>query len=214
MNTRESYNHELYHYGVKGMKWGVRREQRKSTMNQYRKEYDTLNANSPKFTKTVNKIVGSDRAYARSKYKSENASSAVKRAKAAGNVARFESIASNRGTGKPNIVRKYESTKAYQKGYFDSRMKNDDRFARKMKKNLESRAARKDYLSKYSTGDIIATGIVRQIRNATIANIASGIAAKTGHAEVARMFAVAGTAANIVSASTTIRDLNIKRSKG
>lgn len=205
------YNGELYHYGVKGMKWGVRRAQRRAEISKYRKEYDALNEHSPKLSKTVNKLAGSDRAYARSKYNSKNAASSVKRAKAAGNVARIESIASNRGTHKPNIVRKYESTKAYQKAYFDSRMKSDDRFAKKVKKNQESRSARKDFLSKYSTGDIVATGIVKQIRNATIANIASGIAAKTGHAEVARMFSVAGTAANIISASTTIRDLNIKR---
>lgn len=29
----ENYNNELYHYGVKGMKWGVRRDERKLTRN-------------------------------------------------------------------------------------------------------------------------------------------------------------------------------------
>ena len=42
------YNQELYHYGVKGMKWGVRRYQNKdgSLTSKGKKRYEETNDNS------------------------------------------------------------------------------------------------------------------------------------------------------------------------
>lgn len=98
-------NNDLCHYGVKGMKWGVRRAQRRSAINKYRKDYNEMTKNDTRLTKSVNKLTGADKVYAVSKYaankptKTSGAGSAFavsRKAAAAGRVAGMESKIANR----------------------------------------------------------------------------------------------------------------------
>lgn len=65
-------SNELYHYGVKGMKWGVRRAEKRKAIKEYRREYDEAHKGESKFKRTMNKLYGLDKTYARLKYKTEH----------------------------------------------------------------------------------------------------------------------------------------------
>ena len=123
MTSMEQYNQELYHYGVKGMKWGVRRAQRREAINKYRKEYNDMTKNDSRLTKSMNKLTGADKVYAVSKYtankptKTSGAGSAFavsRKAAAAGRVAGMESKVANRNNGskKTGFQRDVDSIKA------------------------------------------------------------------------------------------------------
>lgn len=123
MTSTEQYNQELYHYGVKGMKWGVRRAQRREAISKYRKDYNDMTKNDSRLTKSVNKLTGADKVYAVSKYtankptKTSGAGSAFavsRKAAAAGRVAGMESKIANRNNGskKTGFQRDVDSIKA------------------------------------------------------------------------------------------------------
>lgn len=123
MNNNIDRDAELYHYGVKGMKWGVRRAQRRSAINKYRKDYNEMTKNDSRLTKSVNKLTGADKVYAVSKYtankptKTSGAGSAFtvsRKAAAAGRVAGMESKIANRNnhSKKTGFQRDVDSLKA------------------------------------------------------------------------------------------------------
>ena len=123
MNLQTNYNEELYHYGVKGMKWGVRRAQRRAEIGRYRKEYNDMTKNDSRLTKSVNKLTGADKVYAVSKYtankptKTSGVGSAFavsRKAAAAGRVAGMESKIANRNNGskKTGFQRDVDALKA------------------------------------------------------------------------------------------------------
>lgn len=130
MNNTIDRNDELYHYGVKGMKWGVRRAQRRSAINKYRKDYNEMTKNDSRLTKSVNKLTGADKVYAVNKYtankptKTSGAGSAFavsRKAAAAGRVAGMESKIANRNnhSKKTGFQRDVDSIKSN----IDARMK-------------------------------------------------------------------------------------------
>ena len=73
-----NYSDELYHYGVKGMKWGVRRAQKQAAMKRYRDEYNKKQAGKSRVSRAYSKLTGADKIYAKTRYnmdKSEKANS-------------------------------------------------------------------------------------------------------------------------------------------
>lgn len=72
---------ELYHYGVPGIKWGVRRAQKRAAINRYRSEYNRSQANKSAISRAYSKLTGADKIYAQSRYsmsKSKSKSGAQK----------------------------------------------------------------------------------------------------------------------------------------
>lgn len=53
MNLAEHYNQELYHYGVKGMKWGVRRKQVMDNISQRRLHNAQVKSEKKQFKRDV-----------------------------------------------------------------------------------------------------------------------------------------------------------------
>lgn len=165
MGDRVNYNGELYHYGVKGMKWGVRRAQRRAAINKYRKDYNDMTKNDSRLTKSVNKLTGADKVYAVSKYaankptKTSGAGSAFavsRKAAAAGRVAGMESKIANRNNGskKTGFQRDVDALKANVK----ARMKvaSEAKAANKTRKQakLEMKNHIIDTYKKMKRGDI------------------------------------------------------------
>lgn len=64
--------YELYHYGVKGMKWGVRRAQKKAVIEQYRKEYRKQNSKKSALSRAYDRVTGADKIYAKTMYSLNN----------------------------------------------------------------------------------------------------------------------------------------------
>ena len=123
MNINSNHNSELHHYGVKGMKWGVRRAQRREAIGKYRKDYNDMTKNDSRLTKTMNKVTGADKVYAVSQYtankptKTSGAGSAFtvsRKAAAAGRVAGMESKIANRNNNskKTGFQRDIDAIKA------------------------------------------------------------------------------------------------------
>lgn len=67
-------SNELYHYGVKGMKWGVRRAEKRKAIKEYRREYKEEHKNDSRFKKAMDKIYGVDKRHARARYAAEHLS--------------------------------------------------------------------------------------------------------------------------------------------
>ena len=117
------YENELIHYGVKGMKWGVRRAERRDTIQKYKKEYNDMTKNDSRLTKTMNKLAGSDKVYAVSKYAANkqiktygpgSLRAVSNKAAAAGRVAGIESKVANRNNNskKTGFQRDVDALKA------------------------------------------------------------------------------------------------------
>lgn len=117
------YNGELYHYGVKGMKWGVRRAQKKAALQKYRREYDEKTKTHSRVSKAVNGLALSRETYARNKY------AANKKAKVSG----IGSAAS--------VERK--ATAASKVAYMDTKISAKTEAAARKAKKAADKAAKK-----------------------------------------------------------------------
>lgn len=161
MTVNEQYSNELYHYGVKGMKWGVRRAQRREAINKYRKDYNDMTKNDSRLTKSVNKLTGADKVYAVSKYtankptKTSGVGSAFavsRKAAAAGRVAGMESKIANRNNNskKTGFQRDVDSIKAN----IGARMKT----VRDAKNSNDSKTKSNSALKNYTNSELTKRG--------------------------------------------------------
>lgn len=135
----DNYNNELYHYGVKGMKWGVRKKNQQGVTNhQRRKHYNkdgSLNTAgriqkaqdryATDVTKSLKKY-SKERATAKTKYKSSEKTKAdkkqYKKAKMSANKKLVKNYLNDGKRYKENVK------KSYNKGLQDSKFVSDKAF--------------------------------------------------------------------------------------
>ena len=107
MTPIEQYNHELYHYGVKGMKWGVRRYQNAdgSLNDRGKKKYEKLRRDLDSFEAEAQLAYAGARGAAK-KYRSATTTSDKNRWKNTGE--RTMTYATKNDRAADRIVRKIE----------------------------------------------------------------------------------------------------------